>query len=160
MLNIRRFAPGDGSSVKTLINNIMTAEFKESGSAYPTQDIENLPDSYKGLGEAFFVAEKDGKIVGTVAIKKEDDRIALLRRLFLDSSCRGQNLGIKLIERALKFSEEVGYDEVVFKTTSQMEGAIRTCRKCGFAQRAKIALGGVELLKFSLHIKNLQKAGK
>ena len=154
MLTIRRFTPADGESVRDLISSIMDKEFHDVKDAYPTQDIDHIDQSYGGLGEAFFVAVNGAKVVGSVAIKKEDDRVALLRRLFVDASYRKQQLGDKLIDRALKFCDEVGYKELVFKTTSQMVGAVKLCQKRGFTQRAKLQLGNIELLKFSLPIRS------
>lgn len=154
MITIRRFAVGDGDSVRELISGIMDQEFHDSKAAYPTHDIDQIDQSYGGLGEAFFVAVNGNKVVGSVAIKKEDERVALLRRLFVDSAYRKQQLGVKLIDRALKFCDEVGYKELVFKTTSKMLGAVKLCQKCGFVQRAKLQLGDLELLKFSLPIRS------
>lgn len=154
MITIRRYESNDGPSVHALISGIMDAEFHDAKAAYPTHDIDHIEDSYGGLGEAFFVAVNGNKVVGSVAIKKEDDRVALLRRLFVDSAYRKQQLGIKLVDRATKFCDEVGYKEIIFKTTSRMEGAAKLCQKCGFIQRAKLDLGTVELLKFSLSLRN------
>ena len=157
MITIRRFEAGDSPLVKSLVTGIMETEFHDAASAYPTDDIDQIDRTYGGLGEAFFVAVNGEKIVGSVAIKKEDDRIALLRRLFVDPAYRKKQLGVKLIDRALQFCDEVGYREVIFKTTSKMEGANRLCQRCGFVQRAKIQLGGLELLKFSLSLRNGSK---
>ena len=157
-VTIRRFENSDGPLVRELISSIMDAEFHAVKSAYPTDDISHIEQSYGGLGEAFFVALNGSKVIGSVAIKKEDDRVALLRRLFVDPAFRKQQIGIKLIDRALKFCDEVGYKEIIFKTTSQMEGAAKLCQKCGFVQRAKLSLGNVELLKFSLSLRNGVKA--
>lgn len=154
MFSIRRFAPTDGESVRSLITGIMDQEFHDAKAAYPTEDIDRIEQSYGGLGEAFFVAVNGSKVVGSVAVKKEDDRVALMRRLFVDPSYRKQQLGVKLVERALKFCDEVGYKEIVFKTTSVMVGAAKLCQKCGFVQRAKIQLGNVELLKFSMPVRS------
>jgi GNAT superfamily N-acetyltransferase len=153
MVEIRRFAPGDEKAVTKLITGIMSEEFREDQAAYPTDDIQDIPRTYGGIGEAFFVAVTGGEIVGTVGLKKEDDRSALLRRLFVAKDHRKKQMGTKLIQRALKFSEEVGYQEVVFRTTSRMKSASDVCQKCGFVQRAKLVLGPIELLKFtySLH---------
>ncbi len=154
MVEIRRFSPGDESSVVGLINGIMQQEFKEDLAAYPTHDIDDIPRSYGGLGEAFFVAVSGNKVIGTVALKKEDDRSALLRRLFVSPDYRGRQIGLKLIERALKFCEEMGYQEIVFRTTSRMRGAAKLCERCGFVQRAKIELGPIELMKYSLSLRH------
>jgi len=159
MVEIRRFAPGDEKQVSRLINAIMADEFSADQAAYPTDDIDDIPRSYGGLGEAFFVATIDGQIVGTVAIKKEDERIALMRRLFVDRKHRKKQIGVKLIERAVEFCEELGYGEMIFKTTSRMQAAILVCQKMGFVQRAKIELGPIELFRFALAIPNGVKKG-
>jgi len=160
MITIRRYQPGDSIAVKSLITDIMKGEFGEAQAAYPTEDIENIDVTYGGIGEAFFVAVDGSKIVGTVGIKKEDDRVALLRRLFVATAYRNRQIGLKLIDGALHFCHEVGYQEVVFKTTSQMKRAVEICKKRGFAQRAKLQLHNVELLKFSLSIRDGVKSSK
>ena len=155
MITIRRFKSIDQQAVKGLVVGIMNAEFSDAKAAYPTQDIDEIQKTYGGLGEAFFVAQ-DGehKIIGTVAIKKEDERVALLRRLFVAPTHRNQQLGIKLIDHALEFCYEVGYNEIIFKTTSQMRRAIDVCQKRGFIPRAKVQLGSIELCKYSLSLRN------
>jgi len=152
MITIRRSLQSDDAAVVELINSIMDSEFHDAKHAYPTEDVECIGKAYGGIGEAFFVAvdDKSHKIVGTVAIKKEDERVALLRRLFVAPTHRNLKIGKRLIDRALDFCREVGYGEVVFKTTSKMSGAIDLCRKNGFVQRAHIVLGPIELIKLSL----------
>ena len=145
----------DETAVVDLITGIMDREFHDAKHAYPTEDVECIEKAYGGIGEAFFVAvdNKSQRVVGTVAIKKEDDRVALLRRLFVAPTHRNLKIGKRLIDRALEFCREVGYEEVVFKTTSKMSGAIDLCRKNGFTQRAHIVLGPVELIKLSLSLR-------
>jgi GNAT superfamily N-acetyltransferase len=156
MITIRRSKKEDDAAVVDLINSVMDREFHDAKHAYPTEDVECIEKSYGGIGEAFFVAI-DGptqKVVGTVAIKKEEDRIALLRRLFVAPTHRNLKIGKRLIDRALEFCREVGYEEVVFKTTSKMSGAIDLCRRNGFVQRAHIVLGPIELVKLSLSLRD------
>jgi|SRR3989338_7958545 len=155
MITIRRFAPEDQSQVVRLIHEIMEQEFKDDRPAYPTQDIESISQTYGRPGEAFFVAVMDHQLVGTAAIKKEDDRVALLRRLFVAAPYRKQDIGLKLIDTALQFCDKMGYQEVVFKTTSRMQAAAKTCQKRGFVQRAKLQLGNVEILKFVCALSNM-----
>lgn len=162
MITIRRSIKDDEASVVDLINGIMDSEFHDAKHAYPIEDVECIEKAYGGIGEAFFVAldNQSHKVVGTVAIKKESGRVALLRRLFVAPTHRNLKIGKRLIDRALEFCREVGYEEVVFKTTSRMSGAIDLCRKNGFAQRAHIVLGPVELIKLSLNLRDEAPIGK
>ena len=162
MITIRRSVKEDDSAVVDLITGIMDREFHDSKHAYPTEDVECIEKAYGGIGEAFFVAvdNQSHKVVGTVAIKKEDGRVALLRRLFVASSHRNLKIGKRLIDRALEFCREVGYEEVVFKSTSRMSGAIDLCSKNGFVKRAHIVLGPVELIKLSLSLRETHHSAK
>ncbi len=152
----------DEAAVIDLINGIMDSEFHDAKHAYPIEDVECIEKAYGGIGEAFFVAVENPshKVVGTVAVKKEDSRVALLRRLFVAPAHRNLKIGKRLIDRALEFCRDVGYDEIVFKTTSRMSGAIDLCRKNGFTQRAHIVLGPIELIKLSLGLRGDVYAGK
>lgn len=162
MITIRRSMQKDDSAVVDLICGIMDREFHDAKHAYPTEDVECIEKAYGGIGEAFFVAmdNQTHKVVGTVAIKKEDVRVALLRRLFVAPTHRNLKIGKRLIERALEFCREVGYEEIVFKTTSRMSGAIELCSKNGFVKRAHIVLGPVELIKLSLSLRETGHAAK
>ena len=152
MVHIRHFGHEDAEAIKKLINQIMEGEFKDEKPAFSQEDLDSLHESYGRLGEAFFVAEDGKKLIGTVGIKREDDRIALIRRVFVAPEYRNKQIGLRLLNRALDFCKEVGYRELVFKTTSKMSGSIELVKKLGFQSRAKVPLGKVELLKFSLSL--------
>ena len=154
MLTIRKCETDDAKAAKEVIQGVLALEFPAELQAFPPSDLDDLLSSYGKLGEAFFVASENGKVIGTVGIKREDDRVAFLRRLFVIASHRKKRVGSQLVERAVQFCREVGYDELVFKTTSTMESAIRLCEKKGFVQRACVDLGPIQLVKFTLYLKS------
>jgi len=149
---IRQFQISDAEPVQSLITSIMNQEFPQSKAAYPVDDLLDIGRIYGKNGQAFFVATDGDKIMGTVAIKREDDRAALLRRIFVDAAYRRQRIGFQLIEQAIHFCKAHHYEEVIFKTSSKMDGAIKLCQAQGFQQRAKLEIGGLELLKFVLFL--------
>lgn len=153
VIQIRRFERQDGKAVKDLIHHVMDGEFQEEKVVFSFDDLDAISESYGQLGEAFFVAEEGKKIVGTIGVKREDDRKALLRRMFVSPEHRKRKIGLELLNRAIEFCEEVGYRELVLKTTSRMADAIELVQKRGFQSRAKVPMGRVELLKFSLSLK-------
>lgn len=156
---IRKIKKEEYDQARNLIVSIMRGEFSEDIDAYPLQDIDNIETSYGNLGEAFFVAVQNGTVIGTCGVKREDDRTAFLRRIFVHPDYRRQQCGSKLMDRAIEFCREVGYQEIVFKTTSRMEGAIKLCAHKGFIERAKLDLGGIELYKFTLFFKENSPLG-
>lgn len=152
MVHIRHFDHKDAEAIKKLINQIMDGEFRDEKAVLSLDDLDSLKESYGRLGEAFFVAEDGKKLIGTVGVKREDDRIALIRRVFVAPEYRNKQIGLRLLNRALDFCKEVGYRELVFKTTSRMSSSIELVKRLGFQSRAKVPLGKVELLKFSLSL--------
>ncbi|MDD5084533.1 MAG: GNAT family N-acetyltransferase [Candidatus Omnitrophica bacterium] len=151
-MEIRPFHQGDNDEVVNLVVSIMKAEFPRDEKAFPIDDLKNITASYGGKSERFFVATSGREIVGTVGVKREDGRTAMLRRIFVKPSHRRQKIGLTLIRKAIDFCRENGYETVVFKTTSRMSRAIQLCERNGFREKARIDLGGVELLKFSYSI--------
>ena len=152
MVQIRRSHPVDKEPIKKLISSIMDSEFNADKVAFSIEDLENLEKHYGNFGEAFFVAEDGNGIVGTAAVKREDDRIALIRRIFVSPQYRKKQIGLRLLTRAIEFCREVGYQELIFRTTSHMTAAIELVKKQGFQSRAKVPMGQLELLKFSLSL--------
>jgi GNAT superfamily N-acetyltransferase len=152
-IEIRKYKKDDAQGVKDLVERILKNEFPAESAAYPSNDLKDISGHYGKLGEAFFVAVSSDEIIGTAGVKREDERTALLRRLFVSSGFRGRQLGKRLVDRAVEFAREVGYEEMIFKTTSTMEKAVQLGTKKGFLPRARLNLGSVELLKFVLPLK-------
>ena len=154
MITIQKCQPKHEQAAQELIVRVLGEEFPKESEAYPTDDLKSILETYGKLGEAFFVAVDGGKVVGTIGIKRDDDRVALLRRLFVAPEYRRKRVGIQLLDRAIEFCREVGYGEVVIKTTSTMNRAVALCERKGFVSRARLPVGPVELLKFVLTLKD------
>ncbi|MBI1978051.1 MAG: GNAT family N-acetyltransferase [Candidatus Omnitrophica bacterium] len=153
MFTIRKCHPNDQMQIKNLIVRIMGDEFPKEKHSYPTEDLDDIASAYGNSGEAFFVAVDGEQVVGTIGVKREDRRAALLRRFFVDCPYRRQKIGTELVERAIAFCRESGYEEIIFKTTSTMKNAIALCEKQGFSPKTKLDLGDVQLVKFALFFK-------
>ena len=158
-MKIRKIKKEEYALAKDLVLRVMQDEFSVDSNVYPAQDIDDIETSYGGLGEAFFVGVEDDIVVGTVAVKKEDERVAFLRRIFVDERYRGKKIGSQLMARAIDFCSEVGYQEIVFNTTSRMQAAIALCKTKGFVERAKIDMGETELLKFTFFLRENSPLG-
>ena len=92
-MEVRQYRPEDSVGVKNLILSILEKEYPFDRSAYQDSDINDISGTYGGEGNAFFVIEKDKKIVGTAGIKMETAESALLRRLFVDEHYRRKGCG-------------------------------------------------------------------
>jgi GNAT superfamily N-acetyltransferase len=88
----------------------------------------------KGLGrrEAFWVADRDGELLGCVGMTRESEDCARLRLLFVEPEARGLGLGRRLVQTAVGFAREQGYGEVTLWTVSIMTAARAIYAAAGF----------------------------
>lgn len=152
MMAVRGYRTGDSIAVKNLILSIMEKEYPFDRSAYRDTDINDISGIYSGRDSAFFVAESDGRIVGTVGIKKDSNGVALLRRLFVEEKCRKKGLGTLLIRKALEFCRSKKYKEMVFRATDRMKDAMKLCEKHGFSEKENLEVSGFHIHKFILKL--------
>jgi GNAT superfamily N-acetyltransferase len=137
MVLIRKICPQDTPQVKQLISGILGREFapeRQASSAGPGPDLDDPARYYGGRKDIFLVAEKDGAIIGTVAIKEDSPDTALLRRIFLNKDYRGRGYGEKLLHKALEFCFEQQYRNVTFRASATMQAALQLCLKEGFKE--------------------------
>ena len=82
--------------------------------------------------ERCWIAEKDGKVIGSVLIVRQDDTTAKLRLLYVDPCARGLGIGSRLVDECLRFSRQVGYTNMVLWTNSILTDARRIYDRAGF----------------------------
>lgn len=149
---IRKFQEQDGPCVKKLVDSILFKEFPLSRKAYQIDDLDSISKAYNGPRDVFYVIDEDNKILGTVGVKEDTKRSALLRRMYVHPNCRGKGYGSLLIDTAINFCKKNGYCQVIFRSTNQMQDAIKLCLKKGFSEEERLNLGDIEIIKFSLKI--------
>ncbi|MGB5100873.1 MAG: GNAT family N-acetyltransferase [Methanothrix sp.] len=88
--------------------------------------------------ERIWIAEKEGRIVGCVAIVKFSENAAQLRWLLLHPALRSLGLGRRLVEVALHFCREAGYSTVFLWTVSTLPAAAGLYRSVGFRETEKV----------------------
>ncbi len=149
---IRPLQQQDGEAVCDLIFSILDEEFSVEKKAYPVTDLDAIEKHYRGPRDIFLVALDDHRIVGTVAVKEDDTKTALLRRLFVDGVYRGKGYGSQLVDQALTFCREKGYKRVAFRGTASMEKALSLMRRKGFKEKERIRFGEVEMVLLNLSL--------
>jgi GNAT superfamily N-acetyltransferase len=82
--------------------------------------------------ERLWIAERDERIVGSIAIVAATDAEAQLRWYLVDPSARGRGLGQRLLHEALDFCRGCGYESVFLWTVSALTAAARLYQSAGF----------------------------
>ena len=148
----REYKSEDSVGVKNLILSILEKEYPFDRSAYQDSDVNDISGTYGGKGNAFFVVEKDSKVVGTVGIKKDTDESVLLRRLFVDENYRKQGLGRELLAKAIDFCKAEHYKQIIFRATDRMQSAMNLMKNMGFKEKDDLEVSGFHIHRFALKL--------
>jgi GNAT superfamily N-acetyltransferase len=84
-----------------------------------------------GPGRLWAVDGEHG-VAGAIGITAASKQVARLRWFLLDASLRGRGLGRALLDGALAFARESGYERVVLETFSELVDAAALYRAAGF----------------------------
>jgi putative acetyltransferase len=94
-------------------------------------DLNDINGYYFSKGGTFFVGVADGRVVGTAGVRKLDENMCEIRRIYLKKDFRGKGNGEKLFLTALDFARK-NYPAVMLKTDSTLKKAIGIYLKHGF----------------------------
>ncbi|MBS1990460.1 MAG: GNAT family N-acetyltransferase [Cyanobacteria bacterium SZAS LIN-2] len=92
-----------------------------------------LMDQEKQAKNRQWLAKKDGRVVGAIAIQEDSPAgTARLRRFIVADEVRGTGLGNRLMDTAMRFCREAGYDTVFLWTYLGLDQARHLYEKHGF----------------------------
>jgi GNAT superfamily N-acetyltransferase len=83
------------------------------------------------VGE-LWVAEEDGRILGSIAMLAAEQGWGRLRWLLLHPELRGRGAGRELVETALGYARERGFPGVYLTTIAGLDAAHHIYRRAGF----------------------------
>lgn len=97
------------------------------------KELAGLPGKYSGPDGRLLLAEEKGKLAGCVALRKLEDGICEMKRLYIRPEFRGLGLGAALAHAAIKAAREIGYRRMRLDTVpGKMDSAIKMYRGIGF----------------------------
>lgn len=143
MIEIRRIKPDEWPIAKRLVYRVAHVIFDESrpleemiahfDSRGTLDDMHDIQKNYFENGGIFLVTTKNGEIIGTGAIRKLEDYICELKRLWLLNEHHGQGLGYRMMQELLSFARAHGYKRMRLETDAVAQSrAVEFYKRLGF----------------------------
>jgi GNAT superfamily N-acetyltransferase len=100
-------------------------------------ELALLPGFYAPPDGRLYLARIDGETIGCIGIRKLEDGICEMKRLYLRESARGKGVGIALIEKAIAEARKIGYGKMRLDTyPPKMGKAVKLYESHGFQRIA------------------------
>ncbi|WP_432663666.1 helix-turn-helix domain-containing GNAT family N-acetyltransferase [Wukongibacter baidiensis] len=133
-INIRTFKSEDIEHIIERHLELYSSEyeFDDTFRVYITNGIYDFVKSHDKEREDIWVAELDGKIIGTIAVVKIENSIAELHWFLIDPDIRGRGLGKRLMKTAMEFCKEKNYRRVFLWTLNNLKAARHLYKYYGF----------------------------
>ncbi len=97
------------------------------------EELATLPGKYAPPDGRLYLAFVDEKPAGCIALRKLEDGICEMKRLYLNDAARGQGIGKKLIEKLIGDAREIGYKKMRLDTfPPKMGKAVSLYESYGF----------------------------
>ena len=126
-------APGDLGYVIHMHGKLYKKEYNY-GLAFESYVASGIHEFFESIGRSRsrgWVCEKDGKIVGFLALMDRGEQ-AQVRYFILDPSVRGVGLGKKLMELFMDYLKSSGFSKAYLLTTKELPAAAHLYMSHGF----------------------------
>lgn len=132
---IRPFRKNDLAYVISGQLALYAAEYgftSEIWNKYLTGGVQEFADRFDSRRDCMFIAEHNRVPCGSIAITHTEDGTAQLRFYFIEQTLRGNGAGRQLIDRAIGFCRDSGYERVFLWTFSTLDAARHIYEDKGF----------------------------
>ena len=100
------------------------------------EELLQLKEMYSEPTGAIFLLQQAEEFIGCVAIRKKENDIAELKRMYIQPTVRKAGGGTLLLEKALSAAKNLGYKLIRLDTLTNMTPAINLYKKHGFYEIA------------------------
>lgn len=132
---IIEFADKYQKQIIELILKIQNDEYKINLGLDEQNDLLNIKSEYISSGGNFWIfLDNEDKVIGTIALQKLTNSVAILKKFFVDSRFRGPAYGVgaKLYENLISFAKRSGFKQIILDTPAVATRSHNFYRKAGF----------------------------
>jgi len=130
-LSIRPFRPGDQSAARRLILEGLSEHFAQINESL-NPDIDDIQREYVARGHLFLVAERRRELLGTGALRVEEERVGRIVRVSVAREFRRRRVGRALVMQLVEAATALGLKRVWVETNDDWADAIALYLACGF----------------------------
>lgn len=99
------------------------------------EELRNLPGKYAKPEGRLLLVEADGRLAGCIAMRKLEDGVCEMKRLFVRDGFRGMRIGNSLIEWLINEARSSGYAKMRLDTfPAKMGKAVKLYESHGFRE--------------------------
>jgi ribosomal protein S18 acetylase RimI-like enzyme len=96
------------------------------------RELEEIAIEYNAPTGVLLLAYDGNKAIACAGVRKIDGATAELKRMFVDPSYRGLQLGQQILQHALDAARQLGYAAIRLDTVPHMLAAIKLYKTAGF----------------------------
>lgn len=96
--------------------------------------LENPEEAIIRDGGCILFAELDASVIGTVALKKQEDGIYEMTKMAVDEKYRGRGAGKRLCRAAVERAQDMGAHRLFLYSNTILANAIALYRSTGFRE--------------------------
>ena len=139
-VRFREIRPEDNLTLQKIIRACMD-EWGVAGdpaAGYYDPELEDMHKAYQGKGRVYYVAERDGLVLGgsgLAPLKNGAADTCELQRMYLGPEGRGLGIGARLLSMCLAFAKQSGFGHCYLETMAQAAGARALYEGFGFSRR-------------------------
>jgi DNA-binding MarR family transcriptional regulator/GNAT superfamily N-acetyltransferase len=131
---LRAPKPGELGWIVSAHGRVYTEQlgWNDRFEALVAQVVADYAAEHDDAREACWIADLDGRPVGSIFCIRVDDTTAKLRLLLVDFPGRGLGIGERLVDECIRFARGAGYEKLVFWTNSPLVAARTIYDRAGF----------------------------
>ena len=134
--SIRPISAADDAAMAAIIRAVMP-EFGATGDGFAINDpeVDWMSRAYSEPRHAYFVLERDGRVLGGAGIAPlagGDAGTCELRKMYFLPEARGSGAGAMMMSRCLDAAREAGFAQCYLETLCGMDAAMRLYERSGF----------------------------
>jgi ribosomal protein S18 acetylase RimI-like enzyme len=132
----------------TIVRALITEYATSLGVDLSFQNLDHELATLEAFYEQILVVRDETRAAGCVALRRIDDEICEMKRLYVRPELRGHDLGRRLAERIIEEARQCGYQRMRLDTLPAMTAAIPLYRSLGFVEIAPYRFNPVEGTRF------------